>query len=173
MTKAKKRLKAAAAPYAAQTKEEVISGIKQLGDIQRKLTRVETEMNDQIAAVTEYHSPAIEQLKAKREELQSGIQTWCEANRDELTNGGKVKTANLTTGEVQWRNRPPSCGIRGAEAVIELLKRLKLDRFIRVKEEINKDAILNEPMAVKNIPGITIKKDIKDFAIIPFEQEVE
>lgn len=84
-----------------------------------------------------------------------------------------MKTANLTTGEVQWRNRPPSCGIRGAEAVIELLKRLKPDRFIRVKEEINKDAILNEPTAVKNTPGITIKKDVEDFAIIPFEQEVE
>lgn len=173
MAKTKKRLKAAAVSYAAQTKEEVISGIKQLGDIQRELTRIETEMNDQIAAVTEYHSPVIEQLKAKREEPQSGIQTWCEANRDEFTNGEKVKTANLTTGEVQWRNRPPSCGIRGAEAVIELLKRLKLDRFIRVKEEINKDAILNEPTVVKNIPGITIKKDVEDFAIIPFEQEVE
>ena len=173
MVKTKKRLKAAAAPYAAQTKEEVISGIKQLGDIQRKLTRVETEMNDQIAAVTEYHSPDIEQLKAKRDELQAGIQTWCEANRDELTNGGKVKSANLTTGEVQWRNRPPSCTIRGVEAVIEILKRQKLDRFIRTKEEINKDAILNEQAAVKNIPGITIKKDVEDFSIIPFEQEIE
>ncbi|MBP2848728.1 host-nuclease inhibitor Gam family protein [Dickeya oryzae] len=170
--KGKKRLKAAAAPYVAQTKDEVIAGIKQLGDIQRELIRVETEMNDSIAEITASHSPAIEQLKAKMEELQSGIQTWCEAHRDELTNGGKVKFANLTTGEVQWRNRPPSVSIRGVESVIEFLKRQKLSRFIRVKEEINKDAILNEPTAVKNIPGITIKKDVEDFSIIPFEQEV-
>ncbi|EKP1795399.1 host-nuclease inhibitor Gam family protein, partial [Escherichia coli] len=50
---------------------------------------------------------------------------------------------------------------------------LGLERFIRVKEEINKDAILNEKDAVKNIPGITIKSDIEDFSIIPFEQDVQ
>ncbi|EJD2026425.1 host-nuclease inhibitor Gam family protein, partial [Escherichia coli] len=54
-----------------------------------------------------------------------------------------------------------------------LLRRLGLERFIRVKEEINKDAILNEKEAVKNIPGITIKSDIEDFSIIPFEQDVQ
>ncbi|HBW4356428.1 MULTISPECIES: host-nuclease inhibitor Gam family protein [Klebsiella] len=173
MAKAKKRLKATAALYVAQTKEEVIAGIKQLGDIQRELTRVETEMNDSIAEITASHSPAIEGLKAKMEELQNGIQTWCEAHRDELTNNGKVKFANLTTGEVQWRNRPPSVNIRGADAVIDFLKRLGLKRFIRTKEELNKEAMLNEKDAVKNIPGITIKTDIEDFSIIPFEQEVQ
>lgn len=173
MAKAKKRLKATAALYVAQTKEEVITGIKQLGDIQRELIRVETEMNDSIAEITASHSPAIEGLKAKMEELQNGIQTWCEAHRDELTNNGKVKFANLTTGEVQWRNRPPSVSIRGADAVIDFLKRLGLKRFIRTKEELNKEAMLNEKDAVKNIPGITIKTDVEDFSIIPFEQEVQ
>ncbi len=54
---------------------------------------------------------------------------------------------------------------------MEALKKLKLIRFIRSKDEINKEAILNEPDAVKNIPGITINRDLEDFAIIPFEQE--
>lgn len=173
MAKGKKRIKAAAALWTAQSKDEVISGIKQLGDIQRELIRTETEMNDAIAEITAQHSPVIEGLKTRMEELQGGIQTWCEAHRDELTNGGRVKFANLTTGEVQWRNRPPSVNVRGAEAVIDFLKRLGLQRFIRTKEEINKDAMLNEKDAVKNIPGITIKSDIEDFAIIPFEQDVQ
>ncbi|EIV2911600.1 TPA: host-nuclease inhibitor Gam family protein [Serratia marcescens] len=172
MAKGKKRLKAAAVPYAAQTKTEVIDGIKSLGDLQRQLTRIETEMNDQIAAVTQYHAPEIERLKAEISGLQQGIQTWCEANRTELTQDGKTKTVNLTTGEVIWRNRPPSCTIRGAEAVIAALKRLKLTRFIRSKEEINKDAILNEQAAVKDIPGITINRNLEDFTIVPFEQEI-
>ncbi|MGI0446373.1 host-nuclease inhibitor Gam family protein [Pseudomonas aeruginosa] len=34
------------------------------------------------------------------------VQSWCEANRTELTDANKVKYANLTTGEVQWRIRP-------------------------------------------------------------------
>lgn len=96
-------------------------------------------------------------------ELQSGIQTWCEAHRDELTGNGKVKFANLTTGEVQWRNRPPSVSIRGADNVIELLRRLGLERFIRVKEEINKDAILNEKEAVKIFPVFPLKATLRIF----------
>lgn len=171
MAKGKKRLKAAAALYVAQSKTEVIDGIKTLGDLQRKLTRTETEMNDQIAAVTQYHSPEMERLKAEIASFQTGIQTWCEANRKELTQDGKTKTVNLTTGEIVWRNRPPSCTIKGVESVMEALKKLKLTRFIRSKEEINKEAILNEQDAVKNIPGITINRDLEDFAIVPFEQE--
>jgi phage host-nuclease inhibitor protein Gam len=172
MIKAKKRIKAAASVYAVQSKEEVTSSIRNLGDIQRELIRLETEMNDKIAEITASYSSTIDLLKLKSTQLQTGIQIWCEANRDELTNGGKVKSANLVTGEVQWRNRPPSCTIRGSESVIEALKELKLTRFIRTKEEINKEAILNEPNAVAHVPGITIKKDVEDFAIVPFEQEV-
>ena len=95
----------------------------------------------------------------------------CEANRAELTNNGKSKSANLVTGEVQWRNRPPSVGIRGTDSVIETLLRLGLERFIRRKEEINKEAILNEPSAVSGVAGITVKTGIEDFAIVPFEQD--
>ncbi|OCN21072.1 hypothetical protein AN665_0211575 [Serratia marcescens] len=48
---------------------------------------------------------------------------------------------------------------------------LGLERFIRRKEEINKEAILNEPSAVSGVAGITVKTGIEDFAIVPFEQD--
>ena len=89
-----------------------------------------------------------------------------------LTNGGKVKTANLITGEVQWRQRPPSVRVTGAESVIETLRRLGLSQFVRTKEEVNKEAILNEPEGVKGVAGITVVKGVEDFVITPFEQEV-
>ncbi|OCG02940.1 host-nuclease inhibitor Gam family protein [Gilliamella sp. wkB112] len=172
MIKAKTRIKATASIYVVQSKEQASEAIKYLGDIQRELVRLETEMNDKIADITASFSSNIEDLTKKSTQIQKGIQIWCEANRDELTNNGKVKTANLVTGEVQWRNRPPSCIIRGIDAVIESLKNLGLERFIRTKEEVNKEAILNESNVVAHVPGITIKKDIEDFAIVPFEQEV-
>lgn len=43
--------------------------------------------------------------------------------------------------------------VRGADAVLELLRSKGLIRFIRVKEEVNKEAILNEPEAVQGLPG--------------------
>ncbi|HCX7566550.1 TPA: host-nuclease inhibitor Gam family protein, partial [Escherichia coli] len=134
-------------------------------------SRLETEMNDAIAEITEKFAARIAPIKTDIETLSKGVQGWCEANRDELTNGGKVKTANLVTGDVSWRVRPPSVSIRGMDAVMETLERLGLQRFIRTKQEINKEAILLEPKAVAGVAGITVKSGIEDFSIIPFEQE--
>ncbi|EPC4825652.1 host-nuclease inhibitor Gam family protein, partial [Salmonella enterica] len=88
------------------------------------------------------------------------------------TKGGS-KTANLITGEVAWRTKPDSVSIKGVELVLETLKKLKLDRFIRRKEEVNKDAILADKKAVENIKGISIVSGKEVFSITPFEQEIE
>ena len=126
---AKTRLKAQtlAAP---QSREETQNWIKDLGDVQREHTRAVAAMNDEIATITERHKTAINTLADRAKELQSGIQSWCEANRAELT--AKGKTANLITGEVSWRLRPPSIRIRSQEAVLEALRTLGLIRFVRV-----------------------------------------
>ncbi|MCI5242020.1 host-nuclease inhibitor protein Gam [Escherichia coli] len=154
-----------------QNRDAVITDIKRIGDLQREASRLETEMNDAIAEITEKFAARIAPIKTDIETLSKGVQGWCEANRNELTNGGKVKTANLVTGDVSWRVRPPSVSIRGMDAVMETLERLGLQRFIRTKQEINKEAILLEPKAVAGVAGITVKSGIEDFSIIPFEQE--
>lgn len=165
-----KRIKAAAALYVSQSREDVVRDIRMIGDFQCEIVRLETEMNDQIAAVTLKYADKIKPLQEQLKTLSEGVQNWCEANRSDLTNGGKVKTANLVTGDVQWRVRPPSVTVRGVDSVMETLRRLGLSRFIRIKEEINKEAILNEPGAVAGVAGITVKSGVEDFSIIPFEQ---
>lgn len=169
---AKTRIKAKAQVYVPQSKDEVAAYIRNIGDAQRKLLRESAEMNDAIANVTARYQPFLEKLSAQITTLQEGVQGYCEAHRNELTNDGKVKTANLITGEVQWRQRPPSVSVRGAESVIEALKRLGLGKFVRTKEEINKEAILNEPDDVKGVAGISVVTGVEDFVITPFEQEV-
>ncbi|GBL46252.1 putative host-nuclease inhibitor protein [Sulfuriferula multivorans] len=166
-----KRIKAKASTYVPQSQDDCAADIRRIGDLSRELLRGTTAMNDEIAAITERYQPLLDTLKTQIEPLQAGVQTWCEAHRMELTRDGKVKSANFTTGEVQWRSRPPSVSVRGAEAVIEVLKRLGLARFVRTKEEINKDAILNEPAALQGVAGISINSGIEDFVITPFEAQ--
>lgn len=168
-----KKLKKPAATYAPQTKDDAAADITKLGDLQRELSRMTADMNDNIAAITASWQPQLEGIKGMIEVLQQGVQTWCEANRSALTDGGKVKTANLVTGEVSWRQRPPSCQVRNAEAVLETLQRMGLGKFVRTEEEVNKEAILNEPDAVRGIAGITVVTGVEDFTITPFEQKVE
>lgn len=166
----KTKFKSKATAYAPQTKDDVAADIRALGDLQREKLRRQTAMNDAIAQITAAAQPELEALEERIATLQTGVQTWCEANRDTLTEGGKTKTANLVTGEVNWRQRPPSVGIRGQDAVIDTLKRLGLVQFVRTKEEVNKEAILNEPDTVRGVAGITINSGVEDFAIVPFEQ---
>lgn len=168
---ATKRLKSQAAAYAPQTRTDCAADIKRLGDLQREFTRLQADMNDSIAQITKAAAPSLEELQARINVLQAGIQTWCEANREALC--GKSKTANLITGEVAWRLRPPSVAVRGADTVIEALKRLGLGKFVRTKEEINKEAILNEPDQVRGVAGITVVTGAEDFSITPFEAQAE
>lgn len=170
--KATQRLKQPAKVWSAQSETDAAATIRQIGDKSREITRLTAAMNDEIASITQRYTDQIKPVQEQLKELQAGVQTWCEANRDSLTNGGKVKNYSFITGSVMWRQRPPSCTVRGADSVIETLKRLGLTRFVRIKEEINKEAVLNEPATIAGVAGISVVTGVEDFVIEPFEQEV-
>ncbi|PJG83791.1 host-nuclease inhibitor Gam family protein [Caviibacterium pharyngocola] len=172
MAKKTARIKTDTHAVRLQTRDDVETAIKQIGDLQRQLEGLAIEQNNELAAITEKFAPKITALKAEIEPVQQAVQAWCESRRDELTQNGKTKTGSFNTGEVQWRQRPPSVGIRGVDSVLESLRTLGLTRFIRVKEEPNKEAMLNEPEIAGTVAGVTIKTGIEDFVIMPFEQEV-
>lgn len=170
-TKTATRLKAKAQAYVPQSRDDAAADIRKIGDMEREKLRTMAEMNDAIASITQNYQPRLDALNEQLKTLQDGVQSYCEAHRTELTDGERVKTANLITGNVQWRQRPPSVSIRGQEAVIDLLKRLGLTAFVRTKEKVNKDAVLNEPDAVRGVAGLTVITGVEDFIITPFEQE--
>ena len=172
-TMGKPRLKTPAhAERVPQTREEVDAAIAEIGQHTRERLRIETAMNDELAVIkARFEELAQPHSDAMRARL-AGVQTWCEAHRDELTQGGKVKTAAFPSGEVRWRANPPSVAVRSVDTVLKALWEKGLSRFVRVKEEVNKEAILAEPDAVKGIPGITIKA-IEEFAVVPFEAALD
>lgn len=172
MKKTRIKTPAKAPAFVPQTKDDCAEMINHIGRIQREILTQQAAMNDEIAAITDRYTGTISQWQAELAALQDGVQSFCEANRDELTEGGKRKTGQFVTGDVQWRQRPPSVLVRGADSVIEFLKRHGLERFVRTKEEINKEAILNELAAVTGVAGISIKTGVEDFVITPFEQEL-
>lgn len=165
------RIKAPSTVQAPQSKADVANDIKAIGDLQRQLGRIEATVNDQIAEITAKAAPQIDAMRERLQALQAGVQTWCEAHRVEIC--GKGKSANLVTGEVNWRQRPPRVSVSKEEEVIQRLRGLGLIRFIREKEEINKEAILAEPAEVAGIKGIKVVTGVEDFVITPFEVEVE
>ena len=164
------KLKSQANVFVCQNKAQAMEAITEVGNSQREITRLETEINDITAAAIDERKDRISELRSIIETLSHGVQSWCEVNRDVLCVKGK--TVNLTTGEVSWRVRPPKVSLRGMDKIIETLKTQRgMKRFIRIKEEVNKDAILADPKAVADIKGISISSGVEDFVIKPFEVE--
>ncbi len=133
----------------------------QIGEKSCEMTHLAAAMHDKIAAIiqrcTDQIKPLLEQLK----ELQTGVKTWCKTTRDSLTNDGKVKNYSFITGSVMWR-RPPNCTVLGADSVIETLERLGLTCFVPTKEEINKEAVFDEPIAIAGVAGISVVTGIEE-----------
>lgn len=169
------RIKSKTLASVPQSKNDCAESIRVMGDVQREFERQRAAMNDAIAAITQEHQPLLAALGDRIEALQTGVQAWCEAHRVDLCgeNDKLGKTANLVTGEVAWRIRPPSVRITGADNVVETLQRMGLGRFVRVKAEPNKDAMLAEADAVRGIGGISIVSGIEDFIVTPFEAQAE
>ena len=166
------RVKAPAqAVLVPQTREQVGADIAEMGRLMRERRRIEAAMGDAVAKTRAQFEAEAQPLGARLAALQTGVQTWCEAHRAELTAGGKTKTAVFTTGEVRWRMTPPSVLLRGVENVLEALRERGLLRFIREKQEVNKEAILAEPDAVAGIAGIRVTQE-EEFVVAPHEAEL-
>lgn len=174
MAKNTTRLKTLAPAYPVpQTQDEAADFMARIGLAQRERARIEAAMNDELAAVKARFEAEAQPHNEVILNCTRGLQNWCDANRDRLTSNGKVKFARFATGEVSWRQRPPKVGVRGVDTILEALKRLSLTRFIRVKEEINRDAMLAEPEVAMTVPGVTIGSAGEDFVVKPFETELE
>lgn len=166
MTKTK--TKTTAAP-AAQSRDEVERLIEKIGNDQRELQRVEADLGDTLAKVKKDAEATALPLKTAIAEAQDLVARWCEANRQDLTRQGKTKTVEFTTGKVSWRHRPPAVTLRGVEDIIDFLKKAKGGlSYLRIKAEVNKEALLAAPQFAATVPGVKIGSAGEDFIVEPF-----
>lgn len=175
MVKARKTRLKTQTQTAAQSKDEVMSMIREIGDLSREVKRLEVSMNDGIAGLQEQYAEQSAPHHHRISELSAAVQQWCEANRDTLTDNGRVKFADLVTGQIKWRNDPPKVSVTGVQAVLALLRNdPELSRFIRSKDEINKEAILNErdKFDKGQVAGLRIVDGKEQFVIEPHDQQL-
>jgi phage host-nuclease inhibitor protein Gam len=155
------------------SRQDLVDKIAELGRQERLRAKIEVEMNNSITKIKQRYEEEVDPVNQAIKALSAGITAYCEVNRDDLTDNGKVKTVNLPSGTISWRKCPPSVRLTKPENVIELLKKKGLSRFVRIKEEVNKDMILSEQAAVTGVKGITIVREKEELAIEPFEVKLE
>lgn len=171
--KATRQKVAAVEHWVPQTRDEVNEAIAELGRHQRERARIHATMNDEIAAVKAKHDGDAKPLGDRIAELTKGIHLWCEANRARLTNDGKVKFHEFATGLVKWRLTPWSVAVSKVSDVMALLKAKGFQKYIRTKEEIDKEKLLeNREAMTDQVKGLTFKQK-EEFAVIPHESNLE
>ena len=153
--------------------------IRVIGEKERRAERLTSEMNDEIAVIQDRYGKEIAPIKGEVEVLKEGLGIYCEAHRDRLTKGGKTKTAAFATGKVSWRLKPVRvtitprlAGLASPEEMIAKLKALGLHRFVRVKEEYNKEAMREEADTAREVQGISVGSGDEEFIVEPYEADV-
>lgn len=154
------------------TVEEAIESLGKIGNLQRQIVRVNNALEGSVERLKQRATEKIVPREQQIQQLFEGLFIFAQARREELTEHGEKKTIRWPSGEIYWRTTPPAVNINNTERVLAALKAAGLNQFIRSKEEIDKEAILKEKEAIKNIKGITVgKKEI--FAAKPAKLEIE
>lgn len=145
--------------------------LAEIGRLQRRVSAVEGQMNEKLAEVKEKYEAKAAPLNAELKEKFRALHAWAEANKGEILKPG-TKTARLATGEISWRTTPPSVRVARAPDVLKTLKTLGLTKFIRTKEEIDKEAMLADPERASAVSGVSITRR-EEFVVKPFESQLE
>ena len=152
--------------------EEAAGFLAEIGQEQRATDKIRSGLNAKMDELKAKAMADDEPHQKKISQLVEGLFAYAEANRAELTDGGKRKTVEVPTGIFGWHMTPPAVKLRDVELILESLKSLKLERFIRTKEEIDKEAILKEPNVATTVKGVSISQH-EEFVAKPSELEVE
>lgn len=166
MAKLKRNAEAVRAP-ADKTEASVF--LAEIGAQQRDLVVIKAAQDEAVAAASSRAAAEAAPLEARIAELTRGLQLWAEANRETLTEGGRTKTVTLASGDVSWRLRPPSVRISNAAGVIAEAVRAGLEKFLRVKTEVNKEAMLADQANALTLPGVSIGSAGEEFVVAPHE----
>ena len=158
-----------------QSRDDATRAVARVGVLQRELELIETDMNDQLGRIKERAELLAAPAKAEIDDLKTGLRVWSDANRDALTEGGKRKHADLGTGLVRWvQTRAAVRGVpREAEKLAATIKTLiaaGLQRFVRTKHEVDREAILREPEALKGVAGLSVAAEGEDFVVEPYAE---
>ena len=129
----------------------------------RAIDAQEAAMKEEIEQVKARHEVAIAATRQVHNDRLKGLQAYCAAHRERLA--PKKKSFNFPAGAIGWRLTPPAVTIKGAEALIALIRKRRLSRFLRIgKVTINKEAMLSEPAVAAKLDGVTISQ-VEEFFV--------
>ncbi len=125
-----------------QSREQVEALVREICEAKTEERIAKAEMDTEIRAIKECYEQRLSGISEELTPMVEAVHAWAEAHPQDFA--GK-KSLELLHGIVGWRVSPPAIKpMRGYtwSAVLDRLKALARGEYIRVKEEVNKDALL-------------------------------
>ncbi|MFD1244145.1 host-nuclease inhibitor Gam family protein [Paralysiella testudinis] len=138
-----------------------------LAKLEQQRASKAAKLQAKINALQAKHNEDTSDLCEEIDTIRTALYAYAHEHRAELTDNGKSKTVAMGSGSIKWRKQPAKVEISGdVAAVLAALKRRRLGRFIRVKEELDKAALLKDPAAIKTpIQGLQIVQGVETLSI--------
>jgi phage host-nuclease inhibitor protein Gam len=138
-----------------KTIEDANLALKEIGLLEHELEKVDSEAHKQIAEIKAESAKQGEGIRKRIVDLSALLGAYAEYNRDELFRD--KKSVVLSFGSFGYRK---STSISVKKTTLELLRKLKLDKYIRVKEEPDKDAMAElDDEALSQVDAVRKIKD--------------
>ena len=152
--------------------EEAAEFIGRIGKEQREIDRIQNELNKAVEKLKSESMSETQGHEVNISKLFEGLFVFGQSHRDELTEDGKKKTVEVPTGIFGWRMTPPAVSLKNVKQILKELVKRRLKQFIRVKREVDKEAMLKEPELAASVKGVSIGQH-EEFMVKPAELEVE
>ena len=138
-----------------KTLEDADLALKEIGLLEHELEAIDGEANKKIAEIKADCAKQGEGLRKRITDLSALLGAFAEYNREELFKDRKSQ--KLSFGEFGYRK---STAISVKKTTLELLKKLHLTKYIRIKEELDKD--LMAEMSDESLAQVDAVRKVKD-----------
>lgn len=134
------------------TSLEANASLCRVGALDRTIADIELTLDKRIAELRAQAVLRAEALVTEREDRIAGLKRFAETNRSVLLKDGR-KFIELPAGVLGWRITPPKVSLaRGGEKrAFEMLRRLRLTRYIRTKESLDRELLLRDRPVIEGI----------------------
>jgi phage host-nuclease inhibitor protein Gam len=118
--------------------------LHEIGINESLIAKKEAQMNEQIQNLKERFNEETKDARAKVLTLSKEVETFCMLNKKDFD---KKRTRTLTHGIIGFRTATPKVALLNRKynwkTVLELVKKVFDGKYVRTKEEVNKDELLS------------------------------
>jgi phage host-nuclease inhibitor protein Gam len=137
--------------------EEVNLALRRMGEIDILVNKLQGKMTLKINEIKADYDVKSQGLLAERKEIEKNITLFTDTCKDEFA---KTRHKDLTFGKVAYKVTSRIM-IKSKEACLAALKALKMTDYIRIKEEPDKEAMVDLDQVTLAKVGATVKVEDK------------